>query len=57
MPSVEFGRLLIFAAVLLAIAGILLVSGVRIPFFGRLPGDIQFPHRWRLRSPCSSAPR
>ena len=39
MPSVEFGRLLIFVAIVLAIAGILLVSGVRIPFFGRLPGD------------------
>ena len=39
MPSVEFGRLLIFAGLALAVAGILLVSGARIPFFGRLPGD------------------
>ncbi len=39
MPSVEFGKLLIFAAVVLAIVGFLLVTGTRIPFFGRLPGD------------------
>jgi len=36
------GRLLIVAGVALAIVGIVLVLGPRIPLLGRLPGDFQF---------------
>jgi hypothetical protein len=36
------GRLLIIAGVVLAIIGVALVLGPRIPFLGRLPGDFQF---------------
>jgi hypothetical protein len=38
----ELGRLLIVAGVLLAIVGVVLTVGGRIPFLGRLPGDISF---------------
>ena len=36
------GRLLIIAGVVLAIVGVVLVLGPRIPFLGRLPGDLHF---------------
>ena len=36
------GRVLIIAGVVLAIVGIVLVLGPRIPFLGRLPGDLHF---------------
>lgn len=35
-----FGIPLIILGVLLLIAGILFSSGLRVPFFGKLPGDI-----------------
>jgi len=36
------GRLLIISGVLLLVVGIFLVLGGKIPFLGRLPGDIVF---------------
>jgi hypothetical protein len=36
------GRLLIIFGVALLIAGVVLVLGGKIPFLGRLPGDIVF---------------
>jgi hypothetical protein len=36
------GRLLIVAGIVLALVGLLLVLGPRIPFLGRLPGDFEF---------------
>jgi hypothetical protein len=36
----DLGRLLIVFGVLLVIAGLLLTLGGRIPWLGRLPGDI-----------------
>jgi Protein of unknown function (DUF2905) len=36
------GRLLIIAGVVLAVVGVVLVLGPRIPLLGRLPGDFQF---------------
>jgi hypothetical protein len=42
----ELGRLLIVFGVLLAGAGVLLVSGAKLPFrLGRLPGDIVYQGR------------
>ena len=37
----EFGKTLLFAGVLLTIAGIVLLVAPRVPFLGRLPGDIR----------------
>ena len=34
------GKILLFCAIALAIAGLLLLFGHKIPFLGRLPGDI-----------------
>ena len=39
LPSI--GRLLIAAGVVLAIVGVVLVFGPRIPLLGQLPGDIR----------------
>ncbi len=36
----SLGRLLIVAGVVLCVVGLALVFGPRIPFLGRLPGDI-----------------
>jgi hypothetical protein len=42
----ELGRLLIVFGIVLAGAGVLLVSGARLPFrLGRLPGDIVYQGR------------
>lgn len=41
MPSTEsLGKFLLVAGVFLALLGILLVFGQKLPFLGRLPGDI-----------------
>ena len=39
------GKMLIFAGLLLAAVGLLLVIGGRWPWFGRLPGDIVIQKR------------
>jgi hypothetical protein len=39
-----FGRILILAGLLLVIIGLVLLFAPRIPFFGKLPGDLSF--RW-----------
>ena len=36
----EIGKVLIIAGVIIAILGLLLAFGERIPFLGKLPGDI-----------------
>ena len=38
----DVGRLLIVAGALLLVAGVFFTAGGRIPFLGRLPGDISF---------------
>lgn len=38
----EIGRLLVIMGVLIAVVGIVFMVGARIPFLGRLPGDISF---------------
>ena len=41
MPSFDsLGKFLILGGVFLALLGLLLVFGQKIPFLGRLPGDI-----------------
>ncbi len=36
----DFGKILIFFGIILVIAGILLTFAGKIPWFGKLPGDI-----------------
>ena len=36
----EIGKLLIIVGVFIVVVGLILFLGVRIPFLGRLPGDI-----------------
>ena len=43
-PLFEIGKALIFFGIILAIIGLVLVFGAKIPFLGRLPGDISY-HR------------
>ena len=38
----ELGRLLIFTGAALLILGLALVFGPRVPYLGRLPGDLDF---------------
>ncbi|MEE9572273.1 MAG: DUF2905 domain-containing protein [Candidatus Neomarinimicrobiota bacterium] len=41
----EFGKILIFIGLLLAILGFVFIFGNKIPFIGRLPGDIAVERR------------
>lgn len=38
----EIGRLLVIMGILIAVVGVAFMIGGRIPFLGRLPGDISF---------------
>ena len=41
MPGFEgLGRILIIVGIIIAVLGLLLAFGARIPFLGKLPGDI-----------------
>ena len=41
----EFGKILIFIGLLLAILGFVFIFGNKVPFIGRLPGDIAVERR------------
>jgi hypothetical protein len=41
----EFGKILIFIGLLLAILGFVFIFGNKIPFIGKLPGDIAVERR------------
>ncbi len=41
-PLSELGKILLFLGILSAIIGLFLITGPKIPFLGRLPGDIVF---------------
>ena len=40
MPPPEVGRAVVLAGLIIVAVGLLIWIGPRIPFFGRLPGDI-----------------
>ena len=42
MPLDTIGRLLLFVGIGLVLIGVLLLVAGRIPFLGRLPGDLSF---------------
>ena len=42
MPLDSFGKVLLVVGVLIAIVGVLLMLGARIPWLGSLPGDISY---------------
>jgi membrane protein implicated in regulation of membrane protease activity len=52
----DLGRLLIVFGVLLVIAGLLLTLGGRIPWLGRLPGDIHIERgSWTFYFPIATS--
>jgi len=52
----DLGRLLIVFGVLLVIAGLLLTLGGRIPWLGRLPGDIHVQRgSWSFYFPLTTS--
>ena len=42
MMNASLGRLLIVTGIILILAGIFFLFGNKIPFFGKLPGDISY---------------
>jgi hypothetical protein len=42
MPLSNLGKFLIVAGVVIFVVGLLLLFGGRIPYLGRLPGDLSF---------------
>jgi hypothetical protein len=40
----ELGKLLIIIGVLFALAGLILVWKIQVPWLGKLPGDFHFKH-------------
>jgi hypothetical protein len=51
-----FGRLLIILGVVIALVGIGLTLGARIPWLGRLPGDFSFGGAsWRVYIPLGTS--
>lgn len=52
----DFGKLLIIFGAVIALLGVVLLLGPRIPFIGRLPGDIVVEReRFRLYIPIASS--
>lgn len=44
--SQQVGKLLIFAGLFIVILGVLFLFGDKIPFFGKLPGDIYIKKKY-----------
>ena len=42
MPFDSLGRLLIVLGVVIAVVGVLVLLGARLPYLGNLPGDLSF---------------
>ena len=52
----DFGRLLIVFGLLMAGVGLLLVLGARLPWLGRLPGDIHIQRgNWTFYFPLATS--
>ncbi len=43
-PLSELGKLLVFLGIFSVVVGLFLIAGPKIPFLGRLPGDIVIRH-------------
>jgi len=56
MEPAPLGRLLIVAGITLAIVGLALVLADRVPFLGRLPGDLTLRgERWTVYLPIATS--
>jgi DUF2905 family protein len=52
----ELGKLLILLGVLTALAGVALLAAVRVPWLGRLPGDIHIQRgNWTFYFPLATS--
>jgi hypothetical protein len=50
------GRGLLIAGVVIAVIGLALIFGDRVPFVGRLPGDLTFGgDRWTVYAPIATS--
>jgi hypothetical protein len=51
-----FGRLLIILGAVILVVGIVLTLGARVPWLGRLPGDVSFGGgNWRVFVPLGTS--
>ncbi len=51
-PFSQFGRIILIMGLVLAAAGALMMFGPKIPFLGRLPGDIHLQGKnWSFHFP------
>lgn len=51
-PFSQFGRLILIMGVVLVVVGALMMFGPKIPFLGRLPGDIHLRGKnWSFHFP------
>ena len=56
MELAQFGRVLVLIGALILLFGVLLVVGDRVPFIGRLPGDITLRgDGWTLYAPLATS--
>jgi len=54
-PRIQAGRLLILFGILVVIAGVIVIFADRIPYIGRLPGDINIRGKgWSVHFPIVS---
>ncbi len=52
----QFGRLLIIGGLVITVAGLAMVIGARVPFLGRLPGDLTFRRgSWTISAPLATS--
>ena len=56
MELAQFGRVLVLIGALILLFGVLLVVGDRVPFIGRLPGDITLRgDGWTVYAPLATS--
>ena len=56
MELAQLGRVLVLIGALILLFGVLLVVGDRVPFIGRLPGDITLRgDGWTLYAPLATS--
>ena len=56
MEFAQFGRVLVLIGAVILFFGVLLVVADRVPFVGRLPGDITFRgDGWTLYAPLATS--
>jgi len=56
MELAQFGRVLVLVGAVILVFGVLLVMADRVPFIGRLPGDIRVSgDGWTIYAPLATS--